>query len=57
MGLFGTQEVILGSLSLNALQALYKIAKHPKKGAYPFFRNPKAMIALREELIRREEDC
>ena len=48
---------MLGLLSNSAIAILYKIAKHPRKGAYPFFRNPKAMIALREELIRREEDC
>ena len=37
-----------------ALRVLYRIAKHPTKGAWPFFRDPRAMIALRKEVERRE---
>ena len=45
----------LARLSTATLRALYRIAKHPTKGARPFFRDPRAMIALRDELRRREQ--
>jgi hypothetical protein len=32
---------------------LYRIAKDPKKGVRPFFKNPKMMISLREEHNKR----
>lgn len=38
------------------LAALHRIAKDPWKGARPFFRDPKAMILLREELIMRRNE-
>ena len=44
----------LARLTIHHLHALYRIAKHPTRGAYPFFRDPKAMIALRQEVSRRE---
>lgn len=37
------------------LRALYRIAKDEGKGAYPFFRDPYAMIALRKEVEKRNE--
>lgn len=40
-------------LSTKTLQALHRIAKNQTKGAYPFFRDPYAMIALRKELDKR----
>ena len=40
-------------LSTKAIRVLFQIAKHPKKGAYPFFRNPRAMIALQQENEKR----
>lgn len=39
------------------LQALYRIAKSQTKGAYPFFRDPHAMIALRNEVEKRTRQC
>ena len=45
----------LARLATRHLRALYRIAKHPTRGAYPFFRDPKAMIALRREMERRDE--
>jgi hypothetical protein len=42
--------MMLECLSTKTLEALYRIAKNPKKGAYPFFRDPKAMIALRSKI-------
>lgn len=44
----------LSRLSLQALRTLYRIAKHPTKGARPFFADPKAMIELRQEIDSRE---
>ena len=44
----------LDHLPTATLRALYRIAKHPTKGARPFFAAPRAMIALRLELTRRE---
>jgi hypothetical protein len=37
------------------LRALYRVAKAPHKGAYPFFRDPHMMIALRTELAGRKD--
>lgn len=37
----------LDRLKPKTLQRLYTIAKHPEKGARPFFKNPKTMIELR----------
>lgn len=45
---------MLSKISDKAIATLFKIAKNPEKGAYPFFRNPKAMIALREENEKRK---
>lgn len=45
----------LRCLSTETLRVLYTVAKHPAKGARPFFRDPKAMIALREEIERRSD--
>lgn len=36
------------------LRALYRIAKDGTKGAYPFFRDPYMMIALRKEVEARK---
>lgn len=44
----------LAALSADTLLVLYQIAKHPTKGARPFFADPRMMIALREEIARRE---
>jgi hypothetical protein len=44
---------MLERLSTKTIETLYLIAKHNEKGARPFFANPHAMIALREELSRR----
>lgn len=44
---------MLACLTTRHLRALYRIAKHPTRGAHPFFRDPKAMIALRKELETR----
>lgn len=43
---------MLDRLSPATLAVLYRIAKHPTKGARPFFRDPKAMIALRQAAER-----
>jgi hypothetical protein len=43
----------LQRLSTQTIRTLYRIAKHPTKGAWPFFADPRAMIALRDELARR----
>jgi hypothetical protein len=40
---------LLDRLSDEQARALVRIAKHPTKGARPFFRNPHAMIALRDQ--------
>lgn len=45
----------LSHLSTPALLALYRIAKHPTKGARPFFTDARAMIELRAEVERRKE--
>jgi hypothetical protein len=45
--------VILTRLSPRTLAVLHRIAKDPKKGVRPFFKDARAMIALREELNRR----
>jgi len=42
------------NMSDSAILALGRIAKDRKKGAYAFFRDPKMMIALREEIARRK---
>lgn len=42
------------NLSDDAILALGRIAKNRKKGAYAFFRDPKLMIALREEIEWRK---
>jgi hypothetical protein len=39
------------------LLALYRIAKNKAKGAYPFFRDPYEMIALRKEVEKRRGQC
>lgn len=36
------------------LLTLYRIAKHPTKGTWPFFEDPKAIIALRAEVEKHE---
>lgn len=41
----------------NRLLALYRVAKDKTKGAYPFFRDPYAMIALRNEVEKRQRGC
>ena len=46
----------LARLTTRRLRALYRIAKHPTRGARPFFADPRAMIALRQELQRRDLD-
>lgn len=38
---------MLDRLSRKSILILYRIAKDQKKGAYPFFRNPRVMIELR----------
>ena len=43
----------LARLKPATLRALYRIAKHPTRGARPFFADPKRMIALRQEVERR----
>lgn len=35
------------------LRALYRVAKDKAKGVYPFFRDPHVMIALRQEVEKR----
>lgn len=45
--------VVLDRLTDKAIRTLLRIAKQP--GARPFFRDPRAMIALREEARRRED--
>lgn len=42
-------------LSDNTIQVLYGNAKARRKGLRPFFRDPRTMIALREEYDRRFE--
>lgn len=37
----------LDRLTPKTLHRIYSIAKHPKKGLRPFFKNPKTMIELR----------
>ena len=49
----GVRSLLLLGLSDRTLKSLYKIAKNEQKGAYPFFRHPKAMIELRKEIERR----
>ena len=44
----------LARLPTATLRTLYRIAKHPTKGARPFFKDPKAMIALRAEVEKHE---
>ena len=39
---------MLDRLKPQHIAALHRIAKNPKKGAYPFFRDPKLMIELRK---------
>lgn len=40
-------------MPLTYLRALYRIAKNPARGAYPFFKNPKMMRLLRQIVNRR----
>lgn len=40
-------------MSTQTLTALYRIAKDRRKGVRVFFRDPRTMIALREELNTR----
>jgi hypothetical protein len=46
------REDWLVDMETDTLRALYRIAKDPAKGALPFFRDARAMIALRDELDR-----
>lgn len=46
--------MVLDRLKPATLAVLLRITKHPTKGVLPFFRNPKAMIALREAAQRKE---
>ena len=43
----------LSNLSTPVLTKLYECAKHPSKGARPFFRDPRNMIELRNLLALR----
>lgn len=45
----------LDHLKPQHIAALHRIAKNPKKGVYPFFHDPKAMIALRK-LKEKQDD-
>jgi len=47
-------QIPFSNMSNSAILALGRIAKNRKKGAYAFFRYPKNMIALREEIERRK---
>ncbi len=42
------------SYTTEQLRALTHIAKHKRRGVYPFFRCPKLMQTLRMELAMRE---
>lgn len=44
----------LARLSTKTLTVLYDIAKQRRGGVRPFFRDPRVMIALRDELMRRK---
>lgn len=46
---------MLDSLKPQHIAALHRIAKHPKKGVYPFFRDPKLMIKLRKLKEKQDE--
>lgn len=39
---------MIDRLKPQCIAALHRIAKHPTKGVYPFFRDPKLMIKLRK---------
>jgi hypothetical protein len=39
---------LLHRLTPAQLRVLARVAKHPTRGAYPLFKHPRAMIALRE---------
>lgn len=45
---------MLNKLKPKTLAVLKRIAKHPEKGARPFFRHPKAMIELRNKEKKHE---
>ena len=47
---------MLDRLKPATLAVLCRIAKHPTKGARPFFRDPKSMIALREAAQKEKTD-
>ena len=47
---------MLDRLSTRHLRALYRITKHPTKGARPFFADVHAMIRLRQEAARRAKE-
>lgn len=45
----------LNRLKPQHIAALHRIAKNPKKGVYPFFRDPKLMIELRK--LKEKQDA
>lgn len=45
----------LSDLSDKTIRTLYRIAKNSTKGARPFFVDPRAMVALREEPEKRSK--
>jgi hypothetical protein len=47
---------VLDRLKPQHIAALHRIAKNTKKGAYPFFRDPKMMIELRKLKDKQDAD-
>lgn len=48
-------ETVLRRMPTRTLETLMRRAKDPKGGLRPFFAHPRAMIALRGELARRND--
>lgn len=48
---------MLDRLKPSTLAVLYRIAKHPTKGARPFFRAPKSHDRAARGSAKREGDC
>lgn len=47
---------MFSAMSTKSLRAMSRIAKLRNRGLRPFFKDPKIMIALREEIERRKEN-
>jgi hypothetical protein len=43
----------LTRFTVRQLEAMHRVAKDPARGLYPFFKDPRAMIALRDAITRR----